>query len=159
MEVKDLKVNIVAGTEELRNALKRYLNFVLNIQDVNLLELEGQRAINSDVLNADMWIVEVFLPYQLNNPAGFRTVYKLLKFNENLKFLLIFPPFFPEFLKHFPEEGAFWWSVSAKTPLSEKIKYILNSDYFYKAEIEFLAKKYPQLLYDPAKHQYSYVQK
>ena len=141
-----LKVSIVTDTKELGESISRCLKYVFGIKEFNFLRLLKESGITPEVLKADMWVVEVFPSLELNNPIGFRTIYKFIKSKRILKFLLIFPPIFPESLKNLPEEGLFWWSPCCKTSFPEKLRSILNSKGFTQKEVEDLAKKYPFLL-------------
>ena len=114
-----MKVVLLIGNNELNDAINRYLRYVLGNLQVFYAKLGHPEMLTSDMLHADVWIIEAFNPSDITNPEGFRTAKKLAS---RTKILLIFY-YLP---KNIPVEGNFWLKLPCMTKLSTKIKEVLN---------------------------------
>jgi len=146
-----VRVNILVGSEELASALRRILKYVFGVpeENLNVLFLGNPLVLSRELLEADLWIVEAFHPLEPNNPEGFRTAYKLAS---TASFLLLFTL---PYLKDFPSEGPFWWTLSSHTNLARKIEDAL-SHIPKREDFEALIKKWPELIRDPTKHHHGH---
>lgn len=144
-----MRVNILVGAEEVGNALRRYMVYVMGFgkEDCSILLFGQSSGLSRESLNAELWIIEAWHPSESGNPEGFRTAYKLAN---TVKCLLLFLTL-PE---GFPKEGLFW--CNPLTRLSDKIKDILSASQPRKVDFDRLIDLWPALAREPNKHHHSH---
>lgn len=140
------KINLLVGSKEIGEAIRRYIKYVMGIGlDQTRLLLMGDAArLSRDILDADLWIVEVCNPMEPDNPEGFRTMSKLAGTTRCL-LLFLFPP------KGFPPNGPFWCTIPMVN-LNEKIRDVINSDPPGAEDYQRLIDLWPALSHEPSRH-------
>jgi len=126
-------INLLAN-DYIRHPLSNLIQILL--PGVNLRQFGFNSTIlSNNILDADYWIIQAFK--SANNPAGFRTAYKL---SGKAKCLLIFV-WLPS---EIPEEGPFWCHILNKN-LSSRIKYIDQINIPSMTDFENLIQLWPLL--------------
>ena len=143
-----MKVVILAGTREMVNSLRRYLDYSLSIKGLIYGKYLGDAGnISHELLQSDLWICEAFNPEDVENPEGWRTA-KILP--EKTKRLVFFLPPLP---LDFPSEGVFWLTLPYHLPiLKKKILEVLNSPFPLQKEFDKMEKVWPLLKRKPGGH-------
>ena len=139
-----MQVNILIGTKELGQAFKRFLRYIFDIDKVKILLLGQTIILSQEMLQADLWLIEAFHPFEPNNPEGFRTAYKLAGKTKILLLFLSTP-------EGFPKEGQFWCNLLDHN-LVERIKKATNGSIPKKEDFEYLIQLWPTLINDPKSH-------
>lgn len=150
---RDIKtrVTILTGSDELNLSLKRYLRFIFReeVKQVFTARLGEPESSQSEMLSSHLWIAEAFNPVNIENPEGFRTV---KKFAGKAKVLLLFVSHIP---RNFPSTGSFWLMLPSVTPISEKIREILNNPPPLEDDYQYLEKLWPMLKAEPSHHHHN----
>ncbi len=140
------KINLLVGSKEVGNAIERYIKYVMGIglDQTRVLFMGGAARLSRDILDADLWIAEVWNPTEPNNPEGFRTMSKLAGTARCLLLFLLSP-------KGFPPDGPFWCTLPIVN-LKEKIKSVMDSAPPGAEDYQRLIGLWPALSHDPSRH-------
>lgn len=143
-----MKVNLLNGIEVLGRVLRRYMIYVMGFrkEDCQIMLFGQSSGLSRESLEAGLWIIDAWHPFEPSNPEGFRTAYKLAG---NIKCLLLFLKV-PE---GFPENGLFWCNP-VTVRLSDKIREVLSAPPPTKADFDRLIAFWPALAQEPSKHRH-----
>ncbi len=143
------RIVVITGSRKLNGALGRYLKYVMGYMDILYGELGNPESIRREMFDANLWIIEAFNPEDPQNPEGFRTAKKI---DGNVRFLLLFTGFVPEY---FPKEGEFWVVLPFKKTLSTKIEEIIQNPPPNIKDFEEIEGVWPLLKAEPRHHHHS----
>lgn len=140
-------INILTGDRVVGKAIAKHLQHFLTLPvSINILIMKNATALSRGILNADLWITDIWNPEYPFDPEGFRTVMQLAG---KTRILLIFYAFYPPAIG---DEGPFWISLASDKLLAEKVSDILNTPMHAKKDFEDLINRWPLLGKDFLKH-------